>query len=106
MCDLLANPASGITRVTMVGAGPASVATLEALAVQRGLRAVAATSPSLQRGWIRLACQTREPLNGDEDAPAAHGAPDVAGSHATPCGGTFLQRVRRLLRMAIAGPFA
>jgi hypothetical protein len=55
VCDLLSDPASPVTHITVVRSDAANVAALEAAAVERGLKAVSAVSPSLRRGWIRLA---------------------------------------------------
>src|SRR5581483_5699934 len=59
LCELVADPQSGITGAMVVSAKPASIARLEALAADRGLVTVSACSPSLQRGWIRLTRRER-----------------------------------------------
>jgi hypothetical protein len=54
LCDLVTDPDSGITRVTIAGASARTVADLEELAAERGLQTQSASSPSLDRGWIRI----------------------------------------------------
>jgi hypothetical protein len=55
LCDLVAAPGSGIRRVTVCGASTDTVQQIEAAAAARGVAVRAASSPSLGRGWIKLA---------------------------------------------------
>jgi hypothetical protein len=59
LCDLVDDPSSGITRVTICGTSGGSVEQLGELATTRGLEVQSACSPSLDRGWIRLSRRTR-----------------------------------------------
>ena len=77
VCDLMADPNSEITRVTVVGSQPEYVEALEALALERGLDAVAATSPSLRRGWIRIT-RSASPEAGLERLPVRTSEPPRA----------------------------
>jgi len=51
---VVANLASGITRITIAATTPEAVARVKKLAAELGLDAVGADSPSLQRGWVRI----------------------------------------------------
>ncbi|HEX2065627.1 MAG TPA: hypothetical protein VHI93_02340 [Candidatus Thermoplasmatota archaeon] len=54
LCELVAAPGSGITRVRVCNASTDAVQQIEAAAAARGLAVRAASSPSLGRGWIKL----------------------------------------------------
>jgi hypothetical protein len=54
LCDLVEDPASGVTGVQVVGASPLTAQRVASLAGERGLRAVRGQSPSGDGGWVRI----------------------------------------------------